>query len=74
MCNYNGHRTWRDECCEAWKPKEKETNKDESIMEELTEKEKDYLLTILYKQDWTETAICDSIIRKLGLSKTTDGR
>ena len=26
MCNYNGHRTWRDECCEAWKPKEKETN------------------------------------------------
>ena len=22
MCNYNGHRTWRDECCEAWKPKE----------------------------------------------------
>ena len=26
MCNYNGHRTWRDECCEAWKPKEKEPN------------------------------------------------
>lgn len=26
MCHYNGHRTWRDECCEAWKPKEKETN------------------------------------------------
>ena len=26
MCNYNGHRTWCDECCEAWKPKEKETN------------------------------------------------
>ena len=26
MCNYSGHRTWRDECCEAWKPKEKETN------------------------------------------------
>lgn len=26
MCNYNGHRTWRDECCEAWKPKEKEAN------------------------------------------------
>ena len=25
MCNYSGHRTWRDECCEAWKPKEKET-------------------------------------------------
>lgn len=22
MCNYSGHRTWRDECCEAWKPKE----------------------------------------------------
>ena len=21
MCNYSGHRTWRDECCEAWKPK-----------------------------------------------------
>lgn len=26
MCNYSGCRTWRDECCEAWKPKEKETN------------------------------------------------
>ena len=26
MCNYNGHRTWRDECCEAWKPKGKKTN------------------------------------------------
>lgn len=26
MCNYSGHRTWRDECCEAWKPKEKEIN------------------------------------------------
>ena len=26
MCNYNGLRTWRDGCCEAWKPKEKETN------------------------------------------------
>ena len=26
MCNYTGCRTWRDECCEAWKPKEKETN------------------------------------------------
>ena len=22
ICNYNGHRTWRDECCDAWKPKE----------------------------------------------------
>lgn len=38
-------------------------------MEELSEKEKDYLLTILYKQDWTETEICDSIIRKLELNK-----
>ncbi len=26
MCKYSGHRTWRDECCEAWKPKEEETN------------------------------------------------
>ena len=26
MCNYNGYLTWYDECCEAWKPKEKETN------------------------------------------------
>lgn len=43
-------------------------------MEKLTEEEKDYLLTILYKQDWTETAICDSIIRKLGLSKIIDCR
>lgn len=30
MCNYNGHRTWRDECCEAWKPKE-ETNKNDMV-------------------------------------------
>lgn len=44
------------------------------MLEELTEEEKDYLLTILYKQDWTETAICDSIIRKLGLCKTIDDR
>ena len=22
MCNYSNHRTWRDECCEAWKPKQ----------------------------------------------------
>ena len=21
MCHYTGLRTWRDECCEAWKPK-----------------------------------------------------
>ncbi len=26
MCNYNECRTWYDDCCEAWKPKEKETN------------------------------------------------
>ena len=26
ICNYSGRRTWRDEYCEAWKPKEKETN------------------------------------------------
>ena len=26
FCNYKEHRTWRGECCEAWKPKEKETN------------------------------------------------
>ena len=26
MCNYSGRRTWRDECCEAWKPKGKRTN------------------------------------------------
>lgn len=26
MCRYNEHRTWRDECCEAWKPNGKETN------------------------------------------------
>ena len=26
MCNYDNQRTWRDECCMAWKPKEKETN------------------------------------------------
>lgn len=41
-------------------------------MEELTEKEKEYLLTILYKQSWTECAICDSIIRKLRLRKFED--
>ena len=27
ICYYNERRTWRDGCCEAWKPKkEKETN------------------------------------------------
>ena len=26
ICHYTGNRTWRDECCEAWKPKEEETN------------------------------------------------
>ena len=26
VCDYSGCRTWRDGCCEAWKPKEKETN------------------------------------------------
>ena len=40
---------------------------------ELTEKEKDYLLTILYRQDWTEAGICDSIIRKLGLTEIRRG-
>jgi len=30
MCNYNGHRTWFDECCEAWKPKE-ETDKNDMV-------------------------------------------
>lgn len=24
ICHYTGHRTFRDECCEAWKPKEEE--------------------------------------------------
>ena len=28
MCNYSGCRTWRDECCEAWKPKEETHEKD----------------------------------------------
>lgn len=26
MCNYNEHITWHYACCDAWKPKEKETN------------------------------------------------
>ena len=26
MCHYHGYRTWHDECCDAWKPKKKETN------------------------------------------------
>ena len=26
MCNYSGNRTWRDECCKAWKPKTTEEN------------------------------------------------
>ena len=26
VCNFNWHRTWHDECCEAWKPKVKEMN------------------------------------------------
>ena len=38
-------------------------------LKELTEKEKTYLYDILCKQDWTETAICDAIIKKLKLSK-----
>ena len=25
MCHYNGYRTWRDECCKAWKQKELES-------------------------------------------------
>ena len=28
ICHYNGHRTWRDECCEAWKPKEEPDKND----------------------------------------------
>ena len=24
MCHYTGERTWHDECCEAWKPKNAE--------------------------------------------------
>lgn len=24
ICHYTGNRTFRDECCEAWKPKEEE--------------------------------------------------
>lgn len=53
ICKYNGHRKWRDECCEAWKPKEKETNMvevtiiedaikqaEKNLGRELTEKEK----------------------------------
>ena len=28
ICNYSGNRTWRDECCEAWKPKDKTDEKD----------------------------------------------
>lgn len=28
MCNYSGLRTWRDECCEAWKPKNVTDDKD----------------------------------------------
>lgn len=26
LCNYIGNRTWWANCCNAWKPKEKETN------------------------------------------------
>ena len=28
ICNYSERRTWRDECCEAWKPKEEKDEKD----------------------------------------------
>ena len=38
-------------------------------MEELTEKEKQFLLDLLYKCDWTQTEIADEIIRKLELTK-----
>ena len=36
-------------------------------LKELTENERKYLYDILCKQDWTETAICDAIIKKLEL-------
>jgi len=32
MCNYSERRTWRDECCEAWKPKEETHEKDRAIV------------------------------------------
>lgn len=38
-------------------------------MEELTEKEKQFLLDLLYKCDWTQAEIADEIIRKLKLTK-----
>ena len=38
-------------------------------MEELTEKEKQFLLDLLYKCDWTQAEIADEIIRKLELTK-----
>ena len=36
------------------------------ILIELTDKERDYIANILYKQDWTETDICRCILKKLG--------
>ena len=37
--------------------------------EALTDKEKAFLLDLLYKCDWTQTQIADEIIRKLELNK-----
>ena len=34
MCNYNGHRTFRDEYCQAWKPKEQQQKKGHWIEQE----------------------------------------
>ena len=32
MCNYSGHRTFRDEVCPAWKPKDGEGMKKDFIV------------------------------------------
>ena len=44
MCRYAGHRTWGDECCEAWKPQEQETKKSKD----------EVLLAIIGKQSYTD--------------------
>lgn len=49
MCNYNGHRTWRNECCEAWKPKEAEATPTVggwiSVKDRLPEENGEYLIS-----------------------------
>ena len=43
------------------------------MMLDLTEKEAEYLVHLLFKADWTETDIAYGILRKLGYYKPEQG-